>query len=70
MAPWSGANCKELGTFQMHGILSPAIESGIWPYNIEVVEVLRGLHPVRVMPAARAAPGLVPTVSKSLKSCT
>jgi len=69
-ALWSGGNCVEIGTFQMHAILSLAIESGNWPYKLEVLEVLLGLHAVRAVPAARAVRGGVPTVSKSMKRCS
>lgn len=54
----------------MHAILSLAIESGNWPYKLEVLEVLRGLHALRAVPAARAVRGGVPTVSKSVKRCS
>ena len=51
-------------------MLTAAAESGMCPYNIDMVEVLRGLHAVRAMPAAPAVLGVVPTVTKNLKWCT
>lgn len=54
----------------MHAIPSLAIESGNWLYNLEVLEVLCGLHAMRAVPAARAVRGGVPTVLKSTKRCS